>query len=46
MQSMSIVNELKNKLDAALRHNTRLLEENSTLGEMVNELRYELKSVN
>jgi hypothetical protein len=39
-----MLNELKNKLDAALRHNTRLLDENSTLGEMANELRYQLKS--
>lgn len=39
-----MVNDLKNKLDAALRHNTRLLDENSTLGEMANDLRYQLKS--
>ena len=46
MQTNSILNELKAKLDAALRHNTRLLDENSTLGEMANELRHQLKTSN
>lgn len=45
-ETNSILNELKAKLDAALRHNTRLLDENSTLGEMANELRHQLKTAN
>jgi hypothetical protein len=35
-----IVSDLKTKLDAALRQNTRLLDENSTLSEMTNDLRF------
>jgi hypothetical protein len=32
------------KLDIALRHNTKLLDENSTLTEITNQLRFELKN--
>lgn len=43
--SERIYEELRNKLDLSLRHNSKLLDENAALSELVSKLRNELKEM-